>query len=100
MDAIVEIIKDELAPIIPRFMDNSKQELAAMAQALDAGDFETLSRLGHNAKGAGFGYGFKGMGEIGRKIELSAKDADERACRGAMDELQQYLEHVEVQYQK
>ncbi|WP_161598337.1 Hpt domain-containing protein [Pseudodesulfovibrio senegalensis] len=100
MDKIIEIIDGDLAPIIPRFMDNSKRELEAMLQALEAGEYETLSRLGHNTKGAGFGYGFMGMGEIGRTIEQSAKENDEQACRTAADELRHYLECVEVQYQK
>jgi len=99
MTKLIEYIDADLAPIIPRFMSNSNQELHAMFKALEEEDYALLRRLGHNAKGAGFGYGFKGMGEIGRRVELAARETDSRTCRLAVEELKNYLEHVQIKYQ-
>jgi len=63
---VIEIIDADLEPLILKFMSNTQRELAELRKALAEEDFSTVQRLGHNTKGAGFGYGFKGMGGLGK----------------------------------
>ena len=69
-----------------------------MQQALDATDFETLTRLGHTAKGTGYGYGFLGMGDIGRELEQAAKSLNRDKSQELVEQMAHYLEHVTVEF--
>lgn len=97
-EPIIERIDGDLEELMERFFDNSNKDTVVMQAALDAKDFETLARLGHTAKGTGFGYGFKGMGEIGRELELAAKATDVKQCKEEIDRMAHYLAHVKVEF--
>lgn len=94
---VIERISSDLEPLIERFMSNSLSDLSAMRASLKHDDFETVQRLGHNAKGSGLGYGFLVLGEIGRRIEDAAKKGDSVAVAYELDELERYLQCVEVE---
>lgn len=96
---VVEIIEADLEPIIPRFMDNSRKELQELMLAFEEGDMETLRRLGHNTKGAGYGYGFTSMGQIGEALERAAKDGDSGVCAQKISELKEYLQTVQIRFE-
>jgi len=95
---IIELIDPDLEELMDKFFVNSKQDLANMQDALADADFETLSRLGHTAKGTGYGYGFRGMGDIGRDLESAAKGRDRNACTEQVVRVEHYLDHVEVRF--
>lgn len=95
---VTEQVNEELRPLIDRFMQNSRNDLEEMRAALDAGELETVERLGHNAKGAGYGYGFDGLGEIGRQIEEAAKQGRRKDITSQLDRLDEYLNEVTVSY--
>jgi Hpt domain len=65
---------------------------------LEKNDFEAIRMLGHSMKGAGGGYGFDGVTEIGRNLEEAAKEADSNKIRNGVHELAEYLRRVEVIY--
>ncbi|WP_319467439.1 Hpt domain-containing protein [uncultured Pseudodesulfovibrio sp.] len=95
---IVERIDPELEELMERFFINSRADLAEMESSLESGDFETLSRLGHTAKGTGYGYGLLGMGEIGKELEQTAKSGDIAASRILVERMSHYLDNVRVEY--
>ena len=89
-------VDPDLADLIPGFLNNRRKDIAAMREALKHGDFETVRVLGHSMKGAGGGYGFDAITEIGAALEEAAKDNNhEKALRGLRD-LAAYLDRVEV----
>lgn len=95
---IVERIHPDLEELLDRFFVVSRSDLDKMVEALDAGNFEELLRLGHTAKGTGSGYGFKGMGVIGRMIEAAASEGDLHAAREHVNSLARYLDTVKVEF--
>lgn len=96
---VVEIVDAGLEPIIPRFLRNTGLELERMHRALAEKDYQKLQLLGHRAKGAGFGYGFQRMGEVGKSIEDAARKQDVAACAVFLETLAEYLENLEVHYE-
>ena len=89
-------VDPDLADLIPGFLDNRRKDIAAMQEALKQGDFETVRLLGHSMKGAGGGYGFDAITDIGAALEEAAKDNNpEKVLRGVSD-LAAYLDRVEV----
>lgn len=87
-----------VADLIPEFLLNRREDVTAMLRALDTGDFEIVSRLGHGMKGAGGSWGFQAITDIGAALELTANDADINTSRKWIGELSSYLDRVLVVY--
>ena len=97
-DRIVVHVDADIEDLIPGFLDNRQEDIKSMLGALKQSDFETLRILGHSMKGAGGGYGFDAITEIGQSLELAAKEQNTREIRRIVDELTNYLKQVEVVY--
>ena len=95
-EALIEHIDADLEELIPKFMINTRNDVAGLRRALEAGDFETVKRLGHSTKGAALGYGFLGLGEIGLKIETVAPGKNRTQLSSLVAEMEHYLDHVQV----
>ena len=91
-------VDPDLADLIPSFLENRRKDIAALLAALDQSDYETVRILGHSMKGAGGGYGFDGITEIGAVLEQAAKEHNSEAIRKWVGELSAYLDRVEVVY--
>jgi histidine phosphotransfer protein HptB len=98
MEKIVIHADPEIADLIPKFLDNRQKDINLIESALEKNDFEAIRMLGHSMKGAGGGYGFDGVTEIGRNLEEAAKEADSNKIRNGVQELAEYLRRVEVIY--
>lgn len=88
----------EIADLIPKFLENRLKDIDAIRDALDRGDFDTIRTLGHSMKGAGGGFGFPGITDIGKTLEDSAKAADAEQIQRGLDALAVYMNSVEVIY--
>ena len=83
-------IDPDLLPLIPNYLKNRKNDIIAMQQALNDGDFELIHRLGHSMKGSGGGYGLDKISAIGAQLERLAKLSNAEAIREQIEDLQQY----------
>ncbi|MBI9081510.1 MAG: Hpt domain-containing protein [Pseudodesulfovibrio sp.] len=97
---IVEQIDPDLEELMERFFESSRKDLGKMQFALEAKDFTSLIRLGHTAKGTGYGYGFRGMGDIGLELENAAKAQSEDDVRAHIQRMAHYLDTVKVEFGK
>ena len=75
-DKVVIHADPEIADLIPKFLDNRQKDINLIESALEKNDFDAIRMLGHSMKGAGGGYGFDGVTEIGKNLEEAAKEAD------------------------
>jgi HPt (histidine-containing phosphotransfer) domain-containing protein len=71
-----EFIDSGLMELVPMFLANARSDLEEVLRARSAQDMKALSRVGHSLKGAGAGFGFRGLAEIGRSLEEAAKSSD------------------------
>ncbi len=93
----IRILADpDIADLIPGFLDNRRKDIVAMQAALERSDFETVRVLGHSMKGAGGGYGFDAITDIGAALEQAAKGKDPGAVSKGLRDLSSYLDRVEV----
>ena len=86
----------EIADLIPGFLENRRKDVASIMEAVDRNDFETVRFLGHSMKGAGGGYGFDAITELGAALEQAAKDNDADVIRKHVGNLASYLARVAV----
>jgi signal transduction histidine kinase/DNA-binding response OmpR family regulator len=91
VSAAVVAVDPSLKDVVPRFLDKRHQDVAKLTEAVRAGDYETVRRLGHNLKGTGAGYGFATISELGAQIEEAAKIEEAATIRVKVEELAQYL---------
>ena len=94
--AILVRANPQVADLIPGFLQNRRQDVVAMLDALDRGDFATVESLGHGMKGAGGSWGFQDITDIGAALEQAAESADTDASRKWVGELSRYLDRVEI----
>jgi len=95
-DTILVRANPKFADLIPVFLQNRRQDVIVILDALDRGDFETVESLGHGMRGAGGSYGFLAITDIGAALEQAAESADSDASRRWVGELSTYLDRVEV----
>ena len=96
--SFVERVSEDLAGLMPSFLECSRADLEAMRAALAAGDFATLARLGHSARGAGGNYGMLGLSELGRELEAAALRSDRAAAACLLDRMAEYLDSVRIEF--
>jgi HPt (histidine-containing phosphotransfer) domain-containing protein len=96
----IRIVADEdLADLIPEYLEHRSDDVGAIRSAIDRGDFESVRILGHGMKGSGGGYGFDGITDIGAVLESAGKEADAAAATASCDSLADYLARLEVSYE-
>ena len=95
MDPILVHANPKFAARIPAYLQNCRQNVITMLDALDRGDFETVTSLGHHMRGSGGSFGFQAITDIGAALEQAAESADTDASRKWVGELSSYLDRVE-----
>ncbi len=94
----VKIDKD-LQNLVPGYLQSRREDINALYSALEKTDYESIRILGHSMKGSGGGYGFDNITEIGKQIEMAAKNQDLTAIRERIKELSQYLTSITLSYE-
>ncbi|WP_394760558.1 PAS domain S-box protein [Phenylobacterium sp.] len=83
-----------LAQQTPAYLENCRLNVIAMLAALDRGDFEAVTIVGHNLRGSGGGFGFQMITDIGAGLEHAADRSDSTVSRRWIGELSTYLDHL------
>ena len=99
-DTKIKVYVDrDLEDLIPGFLANRNRDILSIMAALERQDYTTIETLGHWMKGAGAGYGFEELSEIGKRLEQAAGAADRTQIQNAIHDLEQYLNHIDIQYE-
>ena len=93
------VVAQDIADLVPVFMNNRKKELETLRTALTAQDFAQLRQLGHRMKGVGNSYGFSKVSDLGKSIEESAISEDRAALDASINDYADYLARVNVVYE-
>ncbi len=98
MDKLTVTVDADIQDLVPGFLANRHRDMTRIADALAAGDFDAIRLIGHSMKGAGGGYGFDAITDIGARIEQAGIARDATAIESAKKDLASYLQRVEVVY--
>ena len=96
MEKIVIQVDADLEDLIPGYLQNRRQDVDSILQALEKQEFEAIRVLGHTMKGTGGGYGFDAITEMGHALEEASKDGNIPAIRQKAAALLAYLQRVDV----
>ena len=94
----VVFIEEELAGIVPIYIQRRKNDVTVLKEALADKDFPVLKNKGHSLKGSGGGYGMFRLTELGAQLEVCAKSEDSAAACRIIDEIEKYLQNVVVKF--
>lgn len=97
-EKIIVRIDPDLKELVPEFIQRRHTDVAAIADALRKDDYEAIRILGHSMKGAGGGYGFDVISDIGRNLEQAAKNRQAEEIQQQTKALSGYLERLEIVY--
>ena len=89
----------DIEDLVPPFLEHREQDVRSIHAAVQAGDFQTVQSLGHSMKGAGGGYGFDRITEIGAELEAAGIARDAASALHWNEELSRYLAEIEVRYE-
>jgi len=95
-EAVLPVTKSNSADRAPGYLQNCRQNVIDIRDALDRVDFETVTILGHNMSGSGGMFGFQAITDIGAALQQAAESADTDASRKWVGELSSYLHSVET----
>ena len=97
-EKIVVQVDEDLEDLIPGFLENRAQDIEKLRAELEQNNFVNVTSIGHSIKGVGGGYGFDLMSELGAKIETAGKESNTVAIQENIEQLDDYLKRVEVEY--
>lgn len=96
MEPIIVKIDPDIEDLIPGFLENRKADINKLRALTEAGDYTDIRIIGHSMKGAGGGYGFDAITEIGDVIERAALASDDATIKEQTSILEDYLSRVEL----
>jgi len=85
-----------LKAIIPGYLEKRRADVPKLRTALAQGDFGIIRTLGHQMTGTGSSYGFDPITKIGKELEEAAVGSDAAKIQEGIEELDVYLQNVEV----
>jgi HPt (histidine-containing phosphotransfer) domain-containing protein len=95
-DRIEVRIDPDLEDLVPGFLENRRKDVDRLTELMKVPDFAEIRMIGHSMKGAGGGYGFDAITEIGSVIEEAALAEDGAAIQAGAEQLADYLARVVV----
>lgn len=77
--------------LLPGYISRRHEELLRLEAALAEGDYATLRTIGHNLHGSGGAYGLPRISELGKALELSAREEDRDKAATVLADLRRFL---------
>jgi HPt (histidine-containing phosphotransfer) domain-containing protein len=95
----IEITIDlDLQDIVPGYLDSVKKDLIVLNDALKGSHFEKIETLGHRMKGVAISYGFSFLTDLGKEMELAAKEKNTKTLERSIKDITEYLDLIEIKY--
>lgn len=85
--------------VTPEFIEDVRSDIMTMTAALQNTDYKTIETLAHRLKGASGGYGFDELTDMGKFLEISAKNRHVAEMQKWIHAMSQYIEQVEIVYE-
>ena len=89
-------VDKDIIDLAEGFLRNRRVQALRARVAVEAEDFESLRRIGHELKGTAGSYGFRDLSAIGVALEAAAEAGDLSGCRRASDRMLDSLDRVAI----
>ncbi|HEX5060739.1 MAG TPA: diguanylate cyclase [Kofleriaceae bacterium] len=85
---------------IPQFLAAARGELLAARDACESGGFDRIRATARKLRGNANDHGIETIAELANLLERAARTDDRASIKAVVDELEQYVEHVQVTYRR
>ncbi len=85
---------------IPQFLAATRGELVAARDACEAGGFDRIRATARRLKGNALHHGIETIAQLASHMLRAARHDDRAVIMRVVDELEQYVEHVQVTYRR
>ncbi|HEY5946197.1 MAG TPA: diguanylate cyclase, partial [Kofleriaceae bacterium] len=85
---------------IPQFLAATRGEVIATRDSCEAGAFERIRATARKLKTSAADHGIEMIVELANLLDRAARDDDRPSIQRIVDELEQYVEHVQVTYRR
>jgi diguanylate cyclase (GGDEF)-like protein len=85
---------------IPQFLAATRGEVAATRDACNAGGFDRVRTTARRLKGSAADHGIEVIASLATALDQAARSDDAVSIQRVLDELEQYVEHVQVTYRR
>lgn len=89
-------VPEELASLVPKYLDRVREDLRRARASLPAGDLSVCEVVGHKMAGTGGSYGFHRLTDLGRKLEAEARAHAPEHIPPILDEIEGHLSRVKI----
>lgn len=89
---------EEFRDIIPLFLEERQKEVIRILNAVETSNYEEIYALGHKMQGASEAFGFTTVSEIGNSLKQSAMKGENELIQNKINELKDYLDQLENDY--
>ncbi len=89
-------VDSELAELVDGYLENRRADIENLTGFIRDREADEIRRLGHNMKGSGKAYGFDLITAIGANLEQAGRNADFTEAEKLLDQLNAYLDEVEI----
>jgi HPt (histidine-containing phosphotransfer) domain-containing protein len=83
-----------LKPRLAQYIENRKNEIGNVLDALARKDYEHIITIGHNVAGTAGIYGMMALSELARKLEQAAIEANIEKIAESIREMESYIDRV------
>ncbi|MBU2677451.1 MAG: Hpt domain-containing protein [Gammaproteobacteria bacterium] len=92
----IDVVDPLARKLVGKYLDNRRDDVGKLTQAVTEADFETIRVTGHNLYGSGAAYGFEEISGIGAGIERAAESRDVPAIQQLIADLRGLLTRLGV----
>lgn len=97
-EQIIIKVDEDLAEIMPRYLEIRQKEMLELEQAVESEDFDQIRMLGHKLKGTGSAYGFDELSRLGTLIEDKACEKNMNDVPKFTSEVRHFLDNLEIEF--
>ena len=91
-------VSREISDLIPTFLSNRRKEVVDLRAHLKLREYKKISALAHRMVGVGTPYGFAHITNLAKVIKEEAEQANGETVRQLVEELDEYLRMVKIEY--
>jgi diguanylate cyclase (GGDEF)-like protein len=85
---------------IPAFLAVTRNELPTFRQAVDAGAYDRVKSLARSLRASANDHNIETIAQLATLMEQSARSGDKGSLRRVIDEIGEYVTHVQVTYRR
>lgn len=96
---IVKVDQD-LADLIPQFIENRKKDIEELSGAISAKNEQLVAQLGHKIKGSSASYGFEELSKMAEDCEVAAKNKNLISVEHLISKMRTHFNEIEIKFEE